>query len=274
MGEHQVTPIISVLIPCYRQGSFLDEVMASLREQTLSSWEAIIVAQDDDSVKAAAKWRDDERVIVLKTPALGVAAARNAAAQASQGKFLLPLDADDLLLDDALNKMAVAIGGAEHAIAYSNLRLFGVVTGEWCPSYDKGTLLQRNCLPNTSLHTKALWEESGGWEEALPWYEDWAYWVSCSRFNPSVTHIQESLVLHREWGKNASLNFAPWHNVYSAMLRTLYPLVYGVSREDRIIIANEGSGLLPVLREKLSRYPKHAVLQEWVALIEGKIAAR
>ena len=211
---------------------------------------------------------------MLRTPALGVAAARNAAAQASKGHYLFPLDADDVLDPHCLNTLAVQIEPKEHAIAYSDMRIFGDALGDWSPTYSKAGLLHRNCIPNSSLHTKALWEDSGGWEEALPWYEDWAYWVSCSRFDPSIVHVAEQLVMLRKWGGNASLDFSPWHGVYFAMLRSLYPTIYSSTiREDRITIANEGKGLLQVLEEKLQRYPKHAVLQEWIALIEGRALA-
>jgi hypothetical protein len=267
-----VTPLISVLIPCYRQARFLDECLASVHAQSLSSWEAVVVAQDDESTRVAAAWHH-EKIIVLKMDAAGVAAARNTAAHAASGAYLLPLDADDTLSWDALNTLALQISSSEHAIAYSDMAIFGDALGEWCPKYSALDLLHRNCLPNSSLHTRALWEDAGGWEEVLPWYEDWAYWISCSRFKPSVTHVEEKLVHHRKWGGNASGEFSPWHNVYSAMVRTLYPTVYPPSREDRIIIANEGRGLLQSLQEKLKRYPKHVVLQEWVALIEGNAPA-
>ncbi len=263
-----MSPLISVLIPCYHQARFLDECLASVLAQSLSSWEALVIVADDDSAHVAAAW-SDEKITIIKAAPMGVAAARNAAAQVAQGKYLFPLDADDIISSDALNVLALQISTAEHAIAYSDMAIFGDALGEWCPKYSASELMWRNGLPNSSLHTRALWEDAGGWEEALPWYEDWAYWVSCSRFKPSVTHVEEKLVHHRKWGGNASEGFSPWHNVYSAMLRTLYPTVYPPTREDRLIIANEGRGLLQALQVKLKRYPKHAILKEWVALIES-----
>lgn len=266
-----MTPTISVLIPCYRQARFLRETVASIQDQTLSTWEVIIVVQDIDSASTADSLaHQDERIRVIEQDPIGVAAARNTAAHAARGLWILPLDADDMLDLNYLERLSAAIAPEKYAIAYSDVRIFGSAIGEWCPTYSAAYMREQNCLPNTALHTRALWEDAGGWEEALIHYEDWAYWIRCSHLAPVVTHVADKLLLHRHWGGNVSAGFGPWHNVWKAMIRILYSDIYPPSIQDRLTLSNEGRPLLQALREKRDRYPAHEGLQEWLDLIEGR----
>src|SRR5690242_9401975 len=92
-------PAVTVVIPCYNMGAFIEETVASVLAQTFRSFEIVIV--DDGS-------RDPETVVkldqlaargltVLRTHNVGVAAARNRGIEVAQGSYILPLDADDLI---------------------------------------------------------------------------------------------------------------------------------------------------------------------------------
>jgi glycosyltransferase involved in cell wall biosynthesis len=93
---------VSVVIPCYNSSAFLTETVQSVLAQTLRSFEVIFV--DDGS-------QDETRTIVqsmmgagstcpmrlLCQQRSGVAAARNRGIAEAHGRYILPLDADDLI---------------------------------------------------------------------------------------------------------------------------------------------------------------------------------
>ena len=108
MSMEQSKPILSVVIPVYNAEPYLQECLQSIREQTFTQWEAFLV--DDGSTdgsaavctEAAAK---DARFHVIRLENAGVSGARNAGIEAAQGKYLMFIDADDLVMPDCFRKM-------------------------------------------------------------------------------------------------------------------------------------------------------------------------
>ena len=100
-GMTNESPLVSVIIPCFKQAHYLSEAIESALAQTHPNFEIIVV--DDGSP-------DDPAAIVRKYPQVqlvrqvnqGVSAARNSGLYASTGEYLVFLDADDRLLPDAL----------------------------------------------------------------------------------------------------------------------------------------------------------------------------
>jgi hypothetical protein len=259
-------PAVSVLIPCLGQSQFLAEAVASVRAQTFTDWEIVIVASDDAS-RAAAWPLLDQRVRLVTHPPTGVCDARNVAARVSRGHWLLSLDADDKLDPNNLRESVRAIGTDKYAIAYAGLRPIGRVGGEWCPSYDAALMRRQNCLPNSSLHTRALWEAVGGWDVAMIGFEDWAYWIACTRHNPHVTQLPGAMMTLRLWGGSRETALAPWKAIWEPMIHMRMPDLYPQSQEDRRIIATLGQTLRPRLEAQLASFPDNAALREWLGLI-------
>ena len=114
-------PSISVVIATHNRRAFLAEAVASVRAQTLASWELLVVddASEDDSWEWLTRERDhDERLRIFR---LGensqrAVAANHALAQA-QGEFTMFLDDDDLLRPEAFAQLAEALRQDESAVA-------------------------------------------------------------------------------------------------------------------------------------------------------------
>lgn len=99
-------PVISIITPVYNAARFLPETLASVRTQTLTDWEQILVddGSTDNSVALIEETASrDARFRLLRTPRnQGPSAARNLAIQAARGRFIAFLDADDLWLPEKL----------------------------------------------------------------------------------------------------------------------------------------------------------------------------
>lgn len=96
---------ISIIIPVYRAEKYLNTCMESVVSQTFTDIEILLV--DDGSPDRCPQMCDqwaakDDRVRVLHRPNRGAAAARNAGIEAASGRFLMFVDADDRLKQDAL----------------------------------------------------------------------------------------------------------------------------------------------------------------------------
>ena len=97
---------VSVIIPCYNQGRYLAETVASVQAQTFNDWEIVIVddGSDDVETKHLLTRVEMPKVRIIYTENRGVAAARNTGINAAQGMYILPVDADDLIGKDYLKE--------------------------------------------------------------------------------------------------------------------------------------------------------------------------
>ena len=93
------TPRISVLLPCFNHGAFIDEAVESVFAQTFQDFEIIVVddgSTDAPTVEKLSSWTVP-RLRVLRTGNRGLPAARNHAARHASGAVFCALDADDRL---------------------------------------------------------------------------------------------------------------------------------------------------------------------------------
>ena len=93
-----MTPLVSVLIPCYNAQRFISETIESVLSQTWGNLEIIVV--DDGSTDGSARELErfsDNRVRVVRQTNRGQTAALNTALAHANGDFIQYLDADDLI---------------------------------------------------------------------------------------------------------------------------------------------------------------------------------
>src|SRR4029453_3907464 len=97
-GQSVVTPVLSVVVVASNAESYLSECLHSLRSQTLSSFEVIVVdtgSTDGTAAVAQQIATQDHRFRVLLRPAVALNAARNAGALLARGSFLAFMDPID-----------------------------------------------------------------------------------------------------------------------------------------------------------------------------------
>jgi glycosyltransferase involved in cell wall biosynthesis len=104
---------VSIVIPCFNQARYLPGAFESVRRQTATVGEVIVV--DDGSTDDTAAVAGRGGAAVLRQDNLGLSAARNAGLRAASGAFVLFLDADDELLPDAVASALVEFAGHSHA---------------------------------------------------------------------------------------------------------------------------------------------------------------
>jgi glycosyltransferase involved in cell wall biosynthesis len=95
MDRH--VPVVSVVIPCFKQAHFLGEAIASVLAQTFTDHEIIVVddGSPDDTSNVVGQYGC---VKYIRQDHLGGEVARNRGIEESQGQYLVFLDADDRLL--------------------------------------------------------------------------------------------------------------------------------------------------------------------------------
>lgn len=200
-------PKVSVVIPCYNHGEFLQETLDSLQLQTYSDFEVIVVndGSTDEGTVALLQRLKMARTTVVHTENRGVSAARNRGIAEARGEYILPLDADDRIGPDYL-ELAVALLDSESdaGIVYCERLLFGEREGvDPLPEYDPRGLLIDNCICPAALFRKIDWKRVGGYSEKMVHgWEDWDFWISISELNRRVIKIPEPLFFYRVRSKS------------------------------------------------------------------------
>lgn len=98
-------PEVSVVVPSYNSGHFLEWTLASIAAQTFKNFECIVVddCSTDDSIAKAKKHFSDPRFRLIRHKMnVGLSGARNTGLRAARGEFVAFLDADDLMMRNSL----------------------------------------------------------------------------------------------------------------------------------------------------------------------------
>lgn len=195
-------PKVSVIIPCYNHGEFIEDTLQSVLNQTFQEWECIIVNDGSTDMKTIKLLNENnwEKTKVINIKNSGLSIARNVAIANAKGKYILPLDADDLLASTFLKK-AVSILDSERDISLvtCNVQFFGKRTGHFnLPEYSLEALLGQNLMVCTSMFRKKDFDLTIGYNPNMKGgLEDWDFWLSLLGRGGKVHKIDETLFYYR-----------------------------------------------------------------------------
>lgn len=100
--------MISVIVPIYNVAPYLAKCLDSVRQQTYSDLQVILVddGSTDDSPAIAQQYAEmDKRFILISQPNSGLSAARNAGLSLAQGEYVTFVDSDDYIDQDYLTTL-------------------------------------------------------------------------------------------------------------------------------------------------------------------------
>jgi glycosyltransferase involved in cell wall biosynthesis len=206
-------PRVSVIIPAYNAEETLGEALQSVRAQTYSDWEAIVVddASADETASVAEGFGDGFRVIRCRENG-GVAAARNVAVSAAEGELLAFLDADDLWKPEFLDAQVALYDRSEApppGIGIVACKTFvlgpdGIVPGAYglrAPFRDPLTLsgLLEGCsiMISGAIIPSAPFERAGGFSTDRRAAEDFDLFIRLLELGYEVVYNPEPLAVYR-----------------------------------------------------------------------------
>ncbi len=200
--RHMPMPRVSVIIPCFNDGVFIDEAVDSVLRQTYRDIEIVIVDDGSDDGETRERLQRYERpsVRVIFTSNKGLSTARNTAIAHANGEYVLPLDADDRIHETYVEKaVRVMDGDSALGIVYCEAELFGEQTGVWdLPEYSFERILLQNMIFCSALMRKKDIEQVGGYNVNMTsGHEDWDLSLSLIGLGRKVYKIPESLFFYR-----------------------------------------------------------------------------
>ena len=177
------SPLVSIIVPAYNASRFIAETLDSIRACGYDPLEVIVVddgSTDDTRQLVQTYVEKDGRITLLSQENKGVSYARNHAIREARGKYILPVDADDLLLPGFLQWAVDCLERRpEVKVAVPRAEFFGARQGLWhYLNFSRGLLARKNMIPPTGLYRRTDWENSDGYCEEVQVREDWDFWIS------------------------------------------------------------------------------------------------
>ena len=189
-ASHSLSPLVTVVIPCYKGERFLADAIESCLRQSHHNLEIIVVddASPDNCAQIADQYaKNDHRLRVIRHAKNGgVSRAFNTGFNAAFGKFMVRLAQDDYFRDDTIEAMVRHLEANPAAsLTYTNIQSIS----------EDGRLLAVGTVPNESealawrngvglcvMWRREVWDKIGGFDPDYDTAEDFEYWVRASRY--------------------------------------------------------------------------------------------
>ena len=223
-------PLISVVIPCSKDhvGHLID-ALDSLEAQTFRKWEAIVVLDGVEVPSMLVESFPFVRWAWMKEN-VGAGACRNKGASMARAKLLLFLDADDWL-DPKCMEQLYSVNRVDGAITYSDYLGYATIDMDMAsklridnrlveynnesqeavikhyaadydcaraqrqPELNQGQFYIWNLI--TSLVSKEIFDEVGGFDETMVSWEDWDLWLRIAKRGHCFERVKMPLVHYR-----------------------------------------------------------------------------
>ena len=210
--------LISVIVPVYNAGKYIEETIHMVEKQTYKEWELILV--DDCSADNSRKLikdriaaRKDGKIrLIEKETNEGAAMARNTGMDAARGRYIAFLDADDVWMADKLQK-ELAFMEEKQAAFVCTAYEFGdeKARGTGKIVHVPETLTYKKALSRTVIFTTTvLLDTSKTGRELIHMpqvkSEDTALWWKLLRSGYTAYGLDEVLAIYRRPAKSLSSN--------------------------------------------------------------------
>jgi GT2 family glycosyltransferase len=232
-------PLISFVIPCYRQARFIAASVGSALRQRGVEVEAVVVddGSPDDVAGHLGEWLHDPRLRYIRQENQGLPAARNRGIQESRGEYLNFLDADDWL-DETFGATLARVleSNGRLGFAYSDLqRVFEgpattedinysagasrrLTSGDILPSLLLGGYFTPNCV----LIPRRVLDEAGLFDPVLGGHADWDLWLRISARGWRAHYVDSRLAYYRIHGSSMSQDREHMSETRLAALQKLF----------------------------------------------------
>lgn len=202
----QQPAIVSIVIPCYNHGQYLQEALDSIDYNKINySVEIIIVddgSSDHETLQKLESLKQLNYTVIHQTNG-GPGKARNTGINVAVGKYILPLDADNKIDPNYINKAIPLLEKNQADIVYAAPKFFGDTSNKKrqfkVRPFDDLGLVTGNCADACAIYRKEVWMKNGGYDEVMPYFgfEDWDFWITASKNNFTFHFINEKLFFYR-----------------------------------------------------------------------------
>jgi glycosyltransferase involved in cell wall biosynthesis len=206
----KTAPAVTVVIPAYNSARYITQALDSVKAQTFSDYEVIVVNDGSDDAEELERIVRSHPlpVIYLSQENKGVSAARNAAIRIARGEFYAQLDADDQWTPDYLDvQLRILKDNPDVALVYPNATIIGdestsglefmkVSPSEGDVTFE--SLVRQKCVVMTCVTARmSAIRAAGMFDESIRSCEDFDLWVRIVKNVGPIVYHRRPLALYR-----------------------------------------------------------------------------
>ncbi|MFT6247891.1 MAG: glycosyltransferase involved in cell wall biosynthesis [Cognaticolwellia sp.] len=229
--------LVSVVIPVYRGGEYIEKTVKTILSQDYSNIELLLIndgCPDNSGIILDELATTDKRIRVFHKDNGGVAEARNFGIKLARGELIAFCDQDDLWLPSKLSKqmplfdkqkVGVVYCGAESAYLLEN-KIVSSTFDKRCRGDVFDILIYENKITCcTVIARKFLLENNNAFdaENSLMGVDDWLAWLKLSLVC-DFDFVSEDLAVHVFHGDNYSSNEEKMHAAELVCLNKIEPM--------------------------------------------------
>lgn len=203
---------ITVYIPTHNNGKYLNQAINSVLNQKFRNWELIIIddGSTDNTRDILAAYEDNHKIKIIFQENKGLTITNNIALRISNGKYIMRLDGDDYLDENALLVLSNTLDTHPE---------IGLVYPDWYNITEDGEIIdieRRNKIDETTLFDmpahgactmirKSCLIELGGYNEQIYCQDGYDLWIKFIR-KYKVYNVNCPLFYYRRHSKNMTGN--------------------------------------------------------------------
>ena len=202
-------PLVSIILPSFNGARFLKEAVDSIVQQTFQDWELILVDDGStDHTPDIMKGYQDPRIRYLKNEGnKGLVYSLNRAIEASAGRYIARMDADDISQPERLEKQVIFLELHPEIAVYDARQQFiddtGTPTGFFNSDITGSENIRRkmpwfNCMGHPSVMMRAEIAKTYRYRKVV--YEDYDLWLRMLNDGLKLERTPEPLLLYRVHG--------------------------------------------------------------------------
>jgi len=201
--------LISVIIPCFNYGKYVEEAIDSVLNQTFQNFEIIVIdggSTDSITKKILESLNKPKTKIIFREERHLVGDNRNYGINLAKGKYICCLDADDILDSTYLEKALFFLETYNYDVVHPGVQCFGTKSMIWNshPTSFEKMLYYWNSVSTVAIFKKEAWEKTGGYKDwpigegYVP--EDWEFWTRLLGYGYKFKNLKELLMYYRVHG--------------------------------------------------------------------------
>lgn len=199
-------PLVSVIIPCYNYGDYIAEAVDSVLDQTFQNIEILIVdagSTDGTTIPILKNLHRPKTRLFFREGRNYVGSNRNFGIMNARGKYVMCLDADDILRPTYIEQATFLLETGNYDLISTSVECFGEKNITWSlPQWPTlSEICNHNLISTIAMYRKDFFLKTGGYhdfglaEDHV--HEDWCLWVRFMALGARVRNIEAPLMLYR-----------------------------------------------------------------------------
>lgn len=223
---------VSVIMPCFNHGEFLPEAVASVNNIQRKDIELIVVDDGSTDERTCKEMETlyTQGIKVVRQENKGLAAARNAGVLASQGEYIFPLDADDRMRGEWIDRaVGILNSDLQIGVVYGDGQNFGTRSDRWIAgSFDIDRMLRANFIQCSALYRRSVWQQNGGYDGGMPiqGFEDWDFWLGALEHGWRFVYVPEVFFEYRRAEQSMLTRGMPFEDQVRDFVARKHGLLY------------------------------------------------